>query len=91
MPVPIPIPRHEPVDDSDKTVTLAIMLRRNVGSGERHGYAFRLAALGVDVGVEEETLFDLVSNWNNERCTPPIKDRAVRHAINCALRRKMWA
>lgn len=93
--IPMPI-SASPFDDTEGSEEdlgdiFLFMLRKTIHSGERHQYAYRLAALANRIGTDKDDAHYLIDEWNSARCMPPITDRALLHAVNSAYRNRRGA
>lgn len=77
--------------DTDKaferaTAWFSLYAPTEVRVGSRHQISYELAARLKDFGITESQCVDLVTDWNNQYCTPPLDLHECVRQVECAYR-----
>ena len=80
--------REEQVhDDEAKADILDMWLNEGISDGGRNIALHKRSAMANDLGMDKDTIIDLMRRWNDKWCYPPIEERELLTTINSATRR----
>ena len=61
-------------------------LNRTVSEGGRNNSAFHIAATAVKLKIEKAVTEELLTEWNETRCIPSLRDNEIKTILNSAYR-----
>lgn len=85
--IPVPIARnHETVDKEQLDYWLTRDLNRSVGKGDRNTHIFSLASTAQKLNLDYNLAVELISNWNQAYCSPPVRGGEMMATIRSAYK-----
>jgi len=85
--IPVPLIRDNgSVDKEQLDYWLTRDLNKSVGKGDRNTHIFSLAATAQKLELDYNTAVELISNWNQAYCNPPVRGGEMMATIRSAYR-----